>query len=243
MGKRIISLICLCSVIASLFMLNAAATANLSDYEKAHDFLLKIGVISKDETYLDYEKEISRGEFSEILYNSLGKNAEYSEAKQLFLDVPSKSMLFDYVGTLTTRGIIDGAGDGMFYPNALITPKQAEKLAVSFLGYKAIAEAIGGFPYGYSDIARRLKLPSISGDTLNMGNALTLVSAMLNTKPYDYSTFSENKLEFSQDSETYLNKYFDIYYIEGIVSANELTALTDKDSLNKGCIKIENLVL
>ena len=31
--------------------------------------------------------------------------------------------------------------------------------------------------------------------------------------------------------------------IEGIVSANELTALTDKDSLNKGCIKIENLVL
>lgn len=66
--------------------------------------------------------------------NSDNKGDESATIMQQFKDVPSTHWAYEFVNLLSTKGIIDGVGYGLFDPNGKVTRAQFVKMLAGVLG-------------------------------------------------------------------------------------------------------------
>lgn len=66
--------------------------------------------------------------------NSDNKGDESETIMQQFKDVPSTHWAYEFVNLLSSKGIIDGVGDGLFDPNGKVTRAQFVKMLAGVLG-------------------------------------------------------------------------------------------------------------
>ena len=76
--------------------------------------------------------------------NSDNKGDESATIMQQFKDVPSTHWAYEFVNLLSTKGIIDGVGYGLFDPNGKVTRAQFVKMLAGVLGV-APTETVSGF--------------------------------------------------------------------------------------------------
>ncbi len=78
--------------------------------------------------------------------------------EKAFSDVPTDAPSHHSIHIARELGILHGYGDGTFRPDAAITGRECVKTVVALLGYTPLAEARGGYPNGYMQIAAQIGL-------------------------------------------------------------------------------------
>ncbi len=107
---------------------------------------------------LNEDSHITRAEFAAVVCNmlALDVDSEWDSDDADFDDVPDKHWAKNYIKAARKAGIIAGRGGNRFDPDAKITFEEAMKMIVASIGYTPKAEQRGGFPYGYTEVAKEL---------------------------------------------------------------------------------------
>ena len=208
-------------------------TLSDADREKL-DFMQKIGVLSSiGEEDISSNRSITRGELAAVAVSLYGDVYEaYQASEAVYRDVSEEDEAFRAVSLLSELHIVSGYGDGTFHPEKEINLNEAVKIITAVMGYTAVAEADGGFPTGYMNVAAGCGLfkgveTAGANEPLTVSELIPLVFNVLEATPLIKIEYSSGGVSYEKtENETLLSVYFDIYKVKGgIVTGNEFTAL------------------
>ena len=160
-----------------------------------------------------------------------------SNANVIFPDVTEDHWAYKEIYTAYNLGIINGYKDGLFRPDSTITLNEAVKVITNLLGYQTLAEAKGGYPVGYTNVANDYGLLKnigvANGDMpINRGNMAVLLYNAIGTGLAEPSVFGANMSIEYNSNETIISKHRSIYKGEGLVTANTITGIGDGTRLS-----------
>lgn len=92
---------------------------------------------------------VTRAEFVQMLIRILGYDEIVNSASVDFRDVSENYWAFDCIAVAHELGIVNGSGNGMFYPEKNIGLNEAVKMVVCSIGYDLHAQKKGGWSMGY----------------------------------------------------------------------------------------------
>lgn len=200
----------------------SAGEYNNVDYNETISVLTSLGAFSTDDKGNVPEQPVTRGGFVEHLGKALKLDA-FSEPRRIFSDVPLENREAGYITTLVDLNCISISSDRKFNPENYITRDEALKILISLSGYGDYAIALGGYPFGYSEVARKLEIYAntksseqiLTSEVANMiYDAITVgICDASSITPSGYTTFSVNK------QETLLSAYRNIYIQGGEVGS------------------------
>lgn len=181
--------------------------------------------------------KISREKFVVFLINALGLDGISTTKPIPFADVTPGTEAYGAVCTAYELGIINGSGTS-FMPKETVSYNQALKMIVASLGYGEVADARGGYPYGYVSIANSLELGrglSLSGDDSLKGvEVAVLIYNALGATVLQVASVGDGSVTYSDSAEqTMLDVYHGIVRIEGqlrATSGNVLSGNYEPDS-------------
>lgn len=103
------------------------------------------------------EKEMTRAEIAKTLVSA--KNMKEGSLLQgelpIFKDVAISYWAAPAIQTASKEGIIQGDLNGNFYPERSVTYIDMFTMVIRLLGYRPMAEALGGYPRGYLAVAKK----------------------------------------------------------------------------------------
>lgn len=216
--KKLITLLLCVTVLLSSFPAFASNADSKVD-ERYEEALSLVSMINPDVVVGDNtDTVISRGDFVRL---AVGLYADYtSTGATNFKDV-SKSLL-PFVNYAAEIGMIDKGVS--FYPDNEITYEMAMRIAVVMTGYMPRA-----LKSGYAQTAKSIGLTSgLSGSSVTVRNAVVLLANVLKTEVLEQTSIGE-KSQYETLGETFLEKYHDILWCEGVVTANMFTGLSSID--------------
>ena len=209
--KKIIAFI-LAGCLSLVFCMNVFAdfpdvSINHTNYE-AIDALVEKGVIAGyDDGYFRPEKEITRTEFCALMARTLGYQKDEYQANPIpFSDVSEGYWGTDYISFCYELGLINGMGDGTFWPAEKVTLAQTVKMAVCAIGEQEKALLLEGEKWydGYVKVAEEYDLfymvdgqldkPSIRSDVAQIVYNMTKIEPI---SPDD----EENQEEISDEAD------------------------------------------
>lgn len=241
--KRII-----CTIITITFLLQIFPAFSKDDSSvqipQSPDMLFAkaVGILTDDVLQTD---TLTRAELAKIFYRIVMKNSTTQPRESKYFSDVSYEMA-PYTDFAYETGIIKGTAGGVFSPDSLVTYAQLLKTVVSFLGYAPYAEAKGGYPYGYIDVANSMdifvhNLPSTESIvTVNLvASVFRLASSVSIAQRVSYG--SDRDVSYStQGSSDYLETYMGIRCISGQITANYLTSFCG-EALSYGEVKIDDI--
>jgi uncharacterized protein YjdB len=157
-------------VLALVMVLSSFSFVSAADYSDVEGTMYEepVARLSKLEVLKGYpdgsfkpEGSITRAEFAAVAVRARGLAGVAEAAAGLpsgFVDVPATHWAAGYVGTAGSMGIVNGIGNGMFAPNALVKYEEAVTMLVRALGYEYDAQTKGGYPFGYLIVAEEIGL-------------------------------------------------------------------------------------
>lgn len=212
-----------------------ATTGNsfLSENTQEAIELLRLFEIFPD--YYDYniktDSLTTRADFANAVAKII-KGEQYTGGKIYFYDVPQTHWAYNGISTLTEMGVISGVGNSLFRPDDPIAMTEAYKMLISVLGYTQYAEGDGGYPGGYTLIARRiglLKNVSMSSEYVTLGDMFILLYNAMVTEVLEHVSYGTDEKKYDVSDQTLLSIYRDIYYKEGTVEAADGISLSNQD--------------
>ncbi len=243
--KRILSIILIIMLIfpaIPVFAENVVAEENSKEIEK----VLTLGIMTgfPDGTFRA-EEGVTRAEFACIVTNLLNLKVDAANGEATaFYDVTSSHWASPYVNIVSSRGLMNGSGDGLFLPEKTITVVEAAKVMVELLGYGYFAENSGGYPTGYYMQAESMDLldgiNSKTNEIITRGDIAKMLCSCFETDMYYAYSYGEDVGITKQDGVTILSKYHDIYSVEGVVTANKFTAVNGESNLRENEIEIDS---
>ena len=249
LSKRFMSIFLVLSVFFGLFAFadEPSEKYNPSIMEGKYELLEILEIIDEARNgEFTEDTVVTRGEFAEYLAKIAGvSKISASTYEGSFTDVSNKSSCFSSVQALESMRVINGNGNGLFLPDEPVLVRDAVVMAVRLLGYDVYAEANGGYPTGYFAIANKIGLTKkvIQEGVLKGESALSFFLNILTTNVIVQTSWGNpDKMEIAE-GKSYLESVFDMYEDDGIVSANELTGLTDpKKFVGENCVEINGVV-
>lgn len=223
---------------------DGAAAATAEDYEMAMVIMRDLGVMSAyEDGSLRPTQTVSRAEFADMTVKLLGLDKiSLDNSFDSFSDVKSDYWAYDSIAVAYSLNIISTSEDGLFHPDDGVTLQQAVKMLVCALGYRAEAEANGGWPYGYGLTAGRLRLTNNSdidgAYPLDRKNTALLLYRVLNTNIMKTSSIGR-----TTEGNTLFNEMSDIRNWKkdsGILIADYDTDLTGEQKLERDEVVINN---
>lgn len=195
----------------------------------------------KEDTY-NPNQTVTRGEFANAVAGLLTNIG--TDEIVIFQDVPAESELSKNLTKLYGRGVISGTGKWTFAPDDAITYPEAVKMLVAALGYRHLAEQLGGFPYGYLQAANKIGLEidtkNKQGNELTLGEMTLLLYKALDIEVPQMKTVGPTVSFVTTPGETLLYKERGIYKARGFVDGNEYTMTNRKNtSFKKDIISID----
>lgn len=224
MNKNRILSLCICVILLiTTFIVPQIALANDTVVENNADIdLLKtLGVFPTD---LMPGMPLTRNDLARIYFRILfpeQADAEYIPVENRFSDLGDEHFAANYV---SQTGIMNGYSDGTFRPDGTLSYNEIAKTLVCFLGYKDMAESKGGYPFGYIITASELGLSDFadSGNIVSTDVAAALFIIAANADLMEIKSISQDGVSYIKSESNYLEKYLDIYSLEGIVTSNYL---------------------
>ena len=154
---------------ASCLVPVTGAAASLPSYEKQLELLSDLSLLP--DTFVDDfkpQKGMSRAEFASLC-TAVFNLKEYdgrADMTNVFADVISTSRYFEDIMEVSSFGLMTGDGGVNFNPDEKITYEAVVKVIMTALGYDKMAQALGGYPYGYIRLAGDNNITDgISGST------------------------------------------------------------------------------
>ncbi len=218
----------------------SSVTADITDTEEALALLSYMNMI---DPAADVSGNITRAEFASLVAKVI--KAAPTSGKQYYVDVEATFHAFDAVSALTELGYLSVNADMKFRPNDNIMLSEAAKILVSMLGYGEVANAKGGFPAGYLEVAKRLDITEgISAQYITKEQAYVMLMRAMNVPMYTVNGVSDGSVYYEVDNaSTILSVYHDIYYIEDTVNAAGPVSLVDSANISEGEVLIGNKTL
>ncbi|MBR2404191.1 MAG: S-layer homology domain-containing protein, partial [Clostridia bacterium] len=241
MNKKIISLVLILSLVVSLCPFSAFASVSTPDALQA------FGVATDAEATAD---KITRSAFVTMAVRMSGVNMNLYAGEIVdypFTDVSASAAEYPYIKAAYDMGLVSGNGSGIFGGNDQVTLHQAAKILVTLLGYKEKAEALGGYPYGYMNVANEKDLFDNMADLdaaapLSADAARELILNALESTFVSLSSIGADT-KYDESDNMYMSKMLGIYKITGVLEQNEYTSVYGKSSLGENEIQIGSVVL
>ena len=178
--KKILALVL--ALVMSMSLVTIANAADFTDsddisYEEAVDVMSTIGVINgMDDGSFDPHGTLTREQAAKLVtYMLLGDNAErLGIERSTFKDVAVTRWSAPAIEYCVSLGIIDGAGDGNFYPRGQLTAVAFAKVLLTALGYDADTEGLVGATWSVNTAALAMEVGLDNGiEDLSWNAALT----------------------------------------------------------------------
>ncbi len=242
--KRIISfLLTTLLILGSVVLPAAAEEVSYPDFQ----FAVSLGFIDA-ETLLP-DQAITRAQLAQVFHNIMfyGNGAEGAivydkkEESYNFDDVAEEQK--DAVKLVSDMGIMTGFPDGTFRPDATVTYHQLIKTFVSFLGYDAPAQELGGWTVGYLTQANRMGiLPggNIAGDAVATCGA---VGQMLKLATGVDIMLTTNGIAKVLNGVNYLEHWCGISMVRGEVTGNYLTNIASDEPVSYFGIYLDDIFM
>lgn len=202
--KKVLSLVLVVAMIASMLIVGAAA-AEETKYPEAAAVVSALGIIEGDEGGMRYGDNVTREQAAKIIaYMLLGKDT--AEALKTttapFADVAATRWSAGYIAYLKNVGVISGVSATEFDPTANVTGVAFAKMLLTAVGYGKAGEFEGAaWDINTISIANQLGLYA-GTKTADLTAAATREEAML----YAFNTVA------NIDMVNY-NKTFEAYYV------------------------------
>lgn len=220
------------SIIMIAASVNICAFADNTDSfgitEEQARLLTVVGVADSGDLSEDVlNSELTRAGFLTYVARAIGMDENTKASEKYYIDMDgnyAEGIVADFV----KRGILSVGNDRKFEPERTILSEEAAKILISVLGYGSVAENNGGFPYGYTKIANRIKLNMPNeGTALTTSAALAMIEDSMQIYCYEPTRFSnDGHVDFSNKSgETLLSLYHSIKSEEGYVRAANTVSL------------------
>lgn len=213
-----------------------------SDFIKKHEILRGLKIINNSKNgeyvsgeYNDYEifRAVSKSEFINYLCNMSGDYGFSSDASD------------EAISVAEGMGVIHSGQTDLYKP---LCYEEAATMLVRLMDYKLPAEQAGGYPTGYTTLAKKLGLLSgisaAAGESLNYKDAVTLLYNALNCTcaQIDYFSDKEGVVYKGETDITFLYQFRKIYRVDGIIEATYGAELRPDTATSKGKIMINGYV-
>lgn len=249
--NRILSIIMVLAMLVSsvvVFAEDAAeniGTAMPAPTEKLYGKLLLLESLGlfEDMTNLALDETVTRAQFA----TWLEKVANLTEKKAYmpvdFSDVPKNHEQYDSIQNVVSAGYMSGMGGTVFMPNATIKLSDVAVSLIRLMEREAYALIKGGYPVGYEQTARQLKL--YDGVKTNENTTINVLVMLYNVLNADYLAPSGLTSEgiMYLPGETVLSYFHDIYEIEGTMTANGYTKVySDEIIADADIVEIDKVI-
>ncbi|MBR0360573.1 MAG: S-layer homology domain-containing protein, partial [Clostridia bacterium] len=199
-----------------------------TDILSMQEYLLlnAIGVIDEDDS-ICRSSAITRRELARVIHKIVLNNIAVSSENQNIeiTDIKKNDPDFDAIHMVCDLGYMT-ASDGAFRPDEPINMPEFARGAVGILGYRFMAEGMGGYPVGYMNVCSQLKLFKKgyldASSNINNVEFMNLLFNVLQAAPAEFSGITDN--DFStytvNDYNTLLYQKFDVYKLRGLLEAD-----------------------
>lgn len=223
---------------------NIDALYKLSDEDaKKANILKAIGVFDESEAVVE-QAIVSRGDFARYLAKLTDSVSLGNSEEEKFSDVKKGNRNIQYINSVAAQGYMSGKGDGTFGANSKITYNEALAALIRAAGYDNLAQARGGWPGGYLNVATNLKLsksvvPNENGQITRLDAARLLYNTLMT--PYnDVSAVTQETVVYSAD-DTLLSHFHSMYEGKGRVTATKYTGIhSEASKTDEGFICIDD---
>ena len=238
----LLSVIMACSCLVTV---SAKSKTDVDEAVYAKNLLEYLKIVYPQNDFA-YEAEVTRADFAVYAARAMGIDDSLTDREtRYYIDMAEYDYASYAVNQMVEKGIFVVDSSRIFRPADAITYQEAVKVIVSVLGYGSYAEFHGGYPAGYTNVAKQLKLDkNISyGGAFTLNDAIILINNALFTKMYDVDGISvdDNGYVYTYETSenTLMKNVFGLEYIkdiltgyDGINSAISVTA--GKDSVAIG---------
>lgn len=234
--KRLLSMLLVCTFILGMGMVvSADSVTRLTD----------LGILQGDEGGLRLEDNLTRGEFSALVARILRLDNLTSAVDTVFYDVKSDHWASGYINALYVMGLINGNGDGNFYPDSNITYPEAVKILVCLTGYDVTVDSDNVYPNGY--LSAGIKLGITDGTTISRTSITRLEAVQLIDNTLDVAIvepiYGTGRYAVTKDNRTLYDIFLGtrkLIEIKGVMIENEFSSLYDSSfACEKGYITVE----
>ena len=245
MIKRLVSCCLILSICLSAFGFIAAPSAYALEETQIAGVLEGLGFIdSKKEA----NAEVTRGEFATIALKLYGIPVSDEHAAGVdtpFADVKKEHYKSGDILKANKMGILNGYGDGNFYPEKTVLLSEAVKILMDILGYCEYIAYVGGYPLGYMTEAAKIDMTvgvNKSYDSpITYGELSGMIYSILDEPLVQISGIGQDSMNFGKDENvTILSKYHNIYKSTGVLSGTSVTRI---NAAYEGDTAAENTVI
>ncbi len=247
MNKSILSLVLAFVMVFSAFVavIPAMAEGETAELPPSLEYMNAIGVLKavRSDFPLSDKESTTRAEFTASVAKMLNCVSTVQE-NAVYADVPADHEFASEISFAKTLGLISDAEN--FNPDNPITYTQAIKILICAMGYGEKAELTGGYPTAYLKFANDLDLIegiySAGDDVLSHEDSIILIFNAVCTDIAEQTSFGSNIEYTSTEGKNILSVYHKIYIAEGVVDANEFSALENaSDTASESCIEISKV--
>lgn len=217
--KKAISLLVLIAVVLSIVAVPVSASEYFADvrsfdyYALASKKLSQAGIISgySDGTF-GAERFITRAEMATIICRAMGEEntakKNMGRTTDLATDVGKNHWASGYVYTAAVKKIINGNGNGLFYPDNIVLLEEAVKMVICAVG---LEDEVNNYPddwaKGYIELAYKYgimdNVKCYRGNYINRGDVAVMLYQALKDKRPELEMTMDDIYEGYDDSRRY----------------------------------------
>jgi len=203
-----------------LFSYTASATYYNDKVTDKAMLLSELGIVEEitDETKLD--EEVTRREFVIAVARMLGIDPYVSNSNRYYRDMTEDDLAWNAANALLERGILAVNDTQTFRPDDIITRNEAASVLIKTLGYT-------GFDYQTTITMAQTSqvLKGVTVNNIRMRDMAVLLNNTLNTFVFESKGTNPANITIQQGDKTFMEIYYDLYYVEGIVNEVNDTSL------------------
>lgn len=184
---------------------------------------------------------ITRAEFLKMI-GVLAGYGEIKSTEQLFKDLPVDNEYEPYLRALYNMGVIAPDASGNINPSTEIVLSEAAAIAVKVTGYSLVAEAKGGYPLGYVNVAKNngilRGLPDSPYTVMTKGMAAKLAENTLKADIMVQTGFGSDVFYEEQENKNLLYSIYRTRYIEDVLEGVDISRIVGENDVNTFYIEI-----
>ena len=213
----------------------------LAEYAENNEFLKAVGVYSADFNE-NGTQTLSRGDFLHYAFRLLNYPLQQVEQSP-FWDLDKDYVHYDSVVNAHKYGLVKGYSDGSVGVYKSITAGEAITILLRILGYDSFLGQAYGCPAGVYKLGADLNLVdgiSFSGE-LTYSKLSALLKRVLRTPVMNQTQFGDTQAFDNTEDVTLLSQNFDIYFVEGVVKADQISSLNRESQADSETIRISDM--
>lgn len=231
----------LCTILSLILMFSALSCISFAKESKENEITgAEYRGIMKVLEIADYEDEalkeyITRAEFYKLAAIISGTPIVESDEK-LFSDMDLENEYEVYAKSLVKFGVISTDKDKKIFPDDKISVVEASSIILKLAGYSVYADAKGGYPSGYHNVAKLNGLLKGLGNSpttaLTKGETLKLLFNALELPVMAQKKYGTNVGYEPAKSGTFLKNVFGMSHLEAVVDGVDLSRLTGENDID-----------